>query len=414
MLYLRQGHAFVELVQLVFVGVLVDRSLVDEGLDELLFATLQLRDLALGGGSLGGDVFSPGLPDVQDDGPEEGQELGAGTEAIEEGQELGFQLVAWGIRLAATGFRWAVIVGVALALALRPGAGEGLAAVAAGREATEGEVRVVALLRHDQAIGAEEALATPEGVFVHECGPVAGGVNVPGGLDDPADVESVGEHLSPFLGGQLAALQGAEASVGEVFEDLHAGVEARCEALEAEPYERGALGVQPHALAVWNVTQGRLPDPLAPAQSFLHAGSRPSASDLVVELRKGGEDAFHELAGRGLVDRLADRPEGDAEAGQVPADDRVVECVAGEPIDVGDDEDVDPDGALVLLAQVGQGGLELGAVGGLGGLAALQKDPVDFPSVQAAEGSALVFLDGEGEVVGLLFAADAAVDDRSE
>ncbi len=96
------------------------------------------------------------------------------------------------------------------------------------------------------------------------------------------------------------------------------------------------------------------------------------------------------------------------------ADDRVIEGVAGEPVDVGDDEDMDPDGALVLLAQVGQGRLQLGAVGGLGGLAAFHEDTIDLPAILLAEGSALVFLDWEGEVEGLLFAADAAVDDCPE
>ncbi|HKH49418.1 MAG TPA: hypothetical protein VKM72_32515 [Thermoanaerobaculia bacterium] len=201
---------------------------------------------------------------------------------------------------------------------------------------------------------------------------------------------------------------------GEDFEDLDAGVEAGGEALEAEPHERRPLGVELHRLRVWEIAQGRPPDPLAAAQGFLHAGLRPAAADLVVELGEGREDALHELAGRRLVDRLAHGPQGDAEPGEVPADDRMVEGVAGEAVDVGDYEGVDLDGALVLLSEIGQGGLQLGAIGGLGGLAAFHEDPVDFPAVLAAERAALVFLHGKGEVEGLLFAADAAVDDRPE
>src|SRR5262249_37169031 len=86
----------------------------------------------------------------------------------------------------------------------------------------------------------------------------------------------------------------------------------------------------------------------------------------------------------------------------------------GEAVDVGDDEGVDAHALLVLLAQVGQGGLQLGAVGGLGGLAALQENAVDLPAVLRAESPALFFLDREGEVLGLLLAADAAVDDRPQ
>jgi hypothetical protein len=119
-------------------------------------------------------------------------------------------------------------------------------------------------------------------------------------------------------------------------------------------------------------------------------------------------------AGVCLVDRLAHRSQGDAEPGQMPADDGVVEGVAGEAVDVGDDEDVDVHAPLVLLTQVGQGRLQLGAVRGLGGLAALDEDTVDLPAVELAEGAALIFLHGEGEIEGLLFAADAAIDDCPE
>ncbi|HYU30698.1 MAG TPA: hypothetical protein VEW48_00925 [Thermoanaerobaculia bacterium] len=289
-----------------------------------------------------------------------------------------------------------------------------MAAVAAGGEAAEREVWVVALLRDDLAVRGKQALAAPERVFVDQGRPVAGGLDVPGALDDPADVDAVHEHLAPLLGGQVAVLPGAETQPRDLFEDLGLGVEARREALEAEADEGGSLGVELQGLAVRQVAQGWLQDPLAPAYGFLHAGFGPPAADVVVELGEGGKDTFHELAGRGLVDRLADRSQGDSEPGQVAADDGVIEGVAGEAVDVGDHEDVDIHAPLVLLPHVRQGRLQLGAVGGLGGLAALQEDAVDFPAVLLAEGPALVFLDGEGEVLGLLFAADAAVDDRPQ
>ncbi|HJX29364.1 MAG TPA: hypothetical protein VJ885_15755 [Thermoanaerobaculia bacterium] len=92
----------------------------------------------------------------------------------------------------------------------------------------------------------------------------------------------------------------------------------------------------------------------------------------------------------------------------------MVEGVAREAIHVGDHEDVDLLTPLVLLPQVRQGGLQLGTIGCLGGLAALDEDTVDLPAVLLAEGPALFFLDGEGKVEGLLFAADSAVDDGPE
>ncbi|HKH43131.1 MAG TPA: hypothetical protein VKM72_00520 [Thermoanaerobaculia bacterium] len=126
-------------------------------------------------------------------------------------------------------------------------------AVAAGDEAPQREVRIVAFLRHDLAVCCEEALAAPEGVFVDQGRPVADGVDVPGTLDDPADVGAVGEHLSPFLGRQLSSSSSTETPAGEIFEDLDLGVQAGGEALEAETDQRGALGIELQGLAVRQV-----------------------------------------------------------------------------------------------------------------------------------------------------------------
>jgi hypothetical protein len=127
LLHFRQGHAFVELVELVFVGLLVDDSLINEGVEELVFAALQLDELALGGGSLGRDVLSSGLPDVEDDSPEEGYQLRTRTEVLQEAEKFGLQLVPRNVGAAAAGFGRTVVVGVAPpGFALGPGAGEGL------------------------------------------------------------------------------------------------------------------------------------------------------------------------------------------------------------------------------------------------------------------------------------------------
>src|SRR5215212_2724962 len=157
---LGQGHGFVQLAELVLVGGLIDDLLENEGLDELVLAPLEVRHLPLGGGPQGGDVFLPGFPDIKDDGTEQAHELGVWPETLEEAHELGLQVAPPDVRLAAAGLRRAVVVSVALAPAVGPGAGQGLAAVAAGGEAPEREVRVVALLRHDLALRGEEALAS--------------------------------------------------------------------------------------------------------------------------------------------------------------------------------------------------------------------------------------------------------------
>ncbi len=239
-----RGHGFVELVELLLVGGLVDGFLEDEGFDELIFAALEVGEGSLGSGSAGGVVFSLGFPDVEDDGAEEAQEFLAGTQALQEEEEFLLQLVAGDVGAAAVGGGQAVVVGVALAFALGPGAAEGLATGATSDEAPQGEVGVVALSRNDEAVGEEEALAAPEGVFVDQRRPVARAFDVPGGLGDTADVEAVLEHFSPFLRGQLFPLQGAEAAGDEVFEDLGFGVEAGGEALEALADEGGSFGVE--------------------------------------------------------------------------------------------------------------------------------------------------------------------------
>ncbi|HYU30697.1 MAG TPA: hypothetical protein VEW48_00920 [Thermoanaerobaculia bacterium] len=74
---LGQGHGFAQLGELLLVGVFVDELLEDEGFDELILPALQVGDLPFGGGSLGRYIFMPCLPVVQDDGSEEGHELGA-------------------------------------------------------------------------------------------------------------------------------------------------------------------------------------------------------------------------------------------------------------------------------------------------------------------------------------------------
>src|SRR6185503_768730 len=99
-------------------GGLVDDLLEDEGLDELVLAPLEVRHLPLGGGPPDGNVFLPGLPDIQDDGAEEAHELGARPEALEEAHELAFQIAPPDVRLAAAGPRRTVVVGIALAPAV--------------------------------------------------------------------------------------------------------------------------------------------------------------------------------------------------------------------------------------------------------------------------------------------------------
>jgi hypothetical protein len=89
------------------------------------------------------------------------------------------------------------------------------------------------------------------------------------------------------------------------------------EFLERPTHERRALWIFDEALAgpPWRV---QVPDrreerPPSQFKCRSHAGFRAIRSHIVIELRERGEDAFHQLACRGVVDRFCRRAPRDTE-----------------------------------------------------------------------------------------------------
>nr|WP_286960299.1 hypothetical protein [Arsenicicoccus sp. UBA7492] len=132
-----------------------------------------------------------------------------------------------------------------------------------------------------------------------------------------------------------------------------------------------------------------------------------------VELRDRGHDAVHEHPGGGLVDVLHHRDEGDACLAECGVDDRVVEPVAGDAVDLVDD--AVPDG---VLGKVVQHLLECFAAGGLAGLAGLDELCDDDRAELVGLALRGLALRGDGQAFfeavagGLVLGGDPQVGDR--
>src|SRR5207248_8520148 len=101
---------------------------------------------------------------------------------------------------------------------------------------------------------------------------------------------------------------------------------------------------------------------------------RAHAVVTALPLRDCGQDAVEQTTAGSLVDVLLDADECDVGRVQLEDDVGVVATVAGQAIDLVDDDVVD----VTLGADAGKHGLELGPVGGLGRLTAVDVDPDDL------------------------------------
>src|SRR5690606_37493740 len=123
--------------------------------------------------------------------------------------------------------------------------------------------------------------------------------------------------------------------------------------------------------------------------------------------------AVHEHARRGLVDVLCHRHEGGVRATEGGVDDRVVEAVAGDPVDIVDDAVADR-----VRGDVVEHFLQGAPPGGLGGFAGFD----EFSDDDRAELFGLALrglpLSGDGQAfflpvaAGLVFRGDLQVGDR--
>nr|WP_257007826.1 hypothetical protein [Brachybacterium alimentarium] len=146
---------------------------------------------------------------------------------------------------------------------------------------------------------------------------------------------------------------------------------------EREPDQVGPVGVELHVAhlvpvriseADVEVADGRLVRGAADG-GLLHETLGDLLGEVqAVELRDGGHDAVHEHPGGRLIDVLHHRDQGDSGLAECGVDDRVIEPVSGDPVDLVDD--AVPDG---MLGEVVQHLLEGFAAGGLAGLARLDE-----------------------------------------
>jgi len=78
--------------------------------------------------------------------------------------------------------------------------------------------------------------------------------------------------------------------------------------LERLPHQRRALGIVNETLSgplrSIHVSERRRERPSSEFQRRAHASTRPIRTDIVVELRERSQHAFHQLAGRRVVDRF--------------------------------------------------------------------------------------------------------------
>nr|WP_300146838.1 hypothetical protein [Propionicimonas sp.] len=225
----------------------------------------------------------------------------------------------------------------------------------------------------DSVLGVEHALHVQPGLDVHQRG--VGAVVGDAAEGDGAVVVGVGQDLVQPCGGQRLGGLGGGGAGGQPAGFQLAGEGGQRPVAggvggEREPDQIGALGVDFDvadlvALRVGGagveVADGR-PGGGAADLGFLdHALDDFLGEVEGVELGDGGHDAVHQHARGGFVDILGDRHEGDTGVAEGGVDDRVVEAVAGEPVDLVDDAVADG-----VLGDVAEHVLKGTPVGGLG------------------------------------------------
>ena len=156
------------------------------------------------------------------------------------------------------------------------------------------------------------------------------------------------------------------------------------------------------------VAEGRLVRVAAELGLLAHALANLAGQVGRVELGHQRVDAFDQSARGGLVQVLGHRDEGDPAAAQQGADGDVVLHVAGQPVDLVDDDGLD----VALLADPGQHGAQLRPVGRPGRLALVHVLVHQLPALVADAAHARLALGGDGEpllgqvLLGLLLGRD--------
>lgn len=259
---------------------------------------------------------------------------------------------------------------------------------------------------------------------VHE--PVVG-AQVPGALvDDVALVVRVAEHPlqgghPDRLGGPLRGGQAGQSAGGELVGQVGQGTVAGGVCLERPRDQRRAFGVHGDgadlaalgvAFADVDVAEWRFGHGAAGGGLLLESLGDLAGQVAGVELRDGGHDAVQQHPGRGLVDVLGDRHQRQPGLAEREVDRHVVGAVAGEPVELVDDAQIDP-----VALDERQHALQVGTAGVGGGLPGVDELLHDHRAGLGGGAADRVALGGDGEALlepaafGLLLGGDPDVGD---
>ncbi len=212
----------------------------------------------------------------------------------------------------------------------------------------------------------------------------------------------------------------AKAAVGHLMRQALDGPLPGGVQIESNFDERGAFGVRDDVghlaptdrFADIEVAEGSLVRVAAELGFLPHALANLARQVGRVELGHQRVDALDQTARGGLVEVLGHRDEGHPAAAQQRADGDVVLHVAGQPVDLVDDDGLD----VALLADPRQHGAELWPVGRPGRLALVHVLVHELPALVADAAHARLALGGDREAVlgqvllGLLLGRDPQVD----
>ncbi|SIM79155.1 Uncharacterised protein [Mycobacteroides abscessus subsp. abscessus] len=221
------------------------------------------------------------------------------------------------------------------------------------------------------SIGGEAVLHLLEGALVDEWFVIAGIFDA--AQAGSANVKAIREHLVGMaaLYGALRLFRGGTESQSTVLQQCgqtaQRHVRVGCVGVEGPPDVVGSLGIDrdlPGFAAVDRraniyVPNGSPSNAAAVADFLFHPFEDFLSKVGAVEVSNGREDAMDELALRSFVDVLGDRHELGASLANCQIDGDVVSAVAGEAVNLVNEDDVN-----IVVPQVAQHRLQLGPVDG--------------------------------------------------
>jgi hypothetical protein len=273
-------------------------------------------------------------------------------------------------------------------------------------------------------VGVEDVLHLGPHGRVHE--PVVDAEVACAFVDDVALVVRIAQHPlqrgdPDQFGGPLRGRQAGQPAGGELVGQVGQGAVAGRVCLERPRDQRRTLGVDRDgadlaalrvAFSDIEVAERCLGDGAAGRRLLLESFGDLACEVAGVELRDGGHDAVQQHPCRGLIDVLGDRHQGHPGLAEGKVDRDVVGAVAGEPVELVDDAQIDP-----VALDVGEHALQVGTPGVGGGLPGVDELLHDHRAGLGGGTSDRVALGGDGEALlepaafGLFLGGDPDVRD---